>query len=91
MSLNNLQDRIEKLEQAKGIGTPTKVMCVKFVSPEGPEQFTLEKTAALEAYKKKLESEPLAEGEVVKVLFWTREKVKELMALAGDTSPQPPT
>jgi hypothetical protein len=77
MSLTNFKNRIESLERAKGTSTPVKTIRIEFVSPGGNEPLTPEETATLEAYEKKLETEPLAEGEIIKVIYWNPEKAQD--------------
>jgi hypothetical protein len=78
----NLKRRVEKLEKVKGVGNSPAVLIVKYISPANPEPFTPEETAALDDYRKKVEAEPLAEGAVAKVIFWSRQKAQKLLALA---------
>ncbi len=91
MSLKNLQDRIEKLETERGMVGDPPILIIKFVFPGGTEPFTPEESVALDSYRQKVKAEVLAEGEAVKVIFWTREKAQELLALADkNTEVQPP-
>lgn len=81
----NLEKRVEKLEQARGVGFPSVIISVCFVSPEGlepltpeDEPLTPEETAALNDYKERLTA-AAAPGSV-EIILWTREKAQELLA-----------
>jgi hypothetical protein len=71
---------LKKLEKEEGVDSPIIVIRIVFVSPEGQEVLTPEEEAALTAYDKKLQSEPLANGQAIKVIYWTRRQAQELLA-----------
>ncbi len=88
MSLKNLQDRIEKLEKARGVNLPTVVIEVHFIRPDRTEEtLTPEETEALRAHKEKLRRD--AEGTPsIPFILWTREQAQQLLA-DQDTSSEP--
>ena len=79
----NLMRRVKKLEKKRGVDSPIIIKRIEYVSPQGCELLTPEEVAALEAYEKKLQFEPLAKGQAIKVIYWTRRQAQELLAQAG--------
>jgi hypothetical protein len=76
--MGNLKGRLQKLARVRWAGSPPITLIVRTVGPDGPEPLTPEETAALEAYKERMEAE-VQKGCMV-VVYWTREKAQELLA-----------
>lgn len=76
--MGNLKGRLKKLEMVRWAGSPPIIFKVQFVGSDGPEPLTPEETAALEAYKEKMEAGAKNGGTVI--ILWSREKAQELIA-----------
>jgi hypothetical protein len=73
MILISLKNRLEKLEQAKGEGTPNVFMVIQF-----DEDFTPEELAALDAYEEKMKT--VVNKGCFAMIMRTSEKAQELLS-----------
>jgi hypothetical protein len=80
MNLKRLQDRVERLENVRGINKPTVILTVHFIKPDGTEEpLTPEEETALKSHKEKLRREA-KEGKNIPFILWTRKEAQKLIA-----------